>query len=70
MVVLLASKLTLIFRGLIAAGSFPVLWRTANITQIPKGCSPFQFYLDYKSISTKPIIIHNLQNQFLLFFLG
>ena len=33
----LAPKLGTIFHGLIAADSFLVKWRTANITPIPKG---------------------------------
>ena len=45
-----------IFRGLIATGSFPALWRTTNITPIPKGTSPSQFPLDYRPISITPII--------------
>ena len=51
MAVVLAPKLVKMFRGLIATGSFPALWRTANITPILKGTSPSQFPLDYRSIS-------------------
>ena len=39
MAVFLAPKLAKILRGLSATGSFPILWRTANITPIPKGKS-------------------------------
>ena len=46
MAVILAPKLAKIFHGLIATGSFPALWRTANITPIPKGNSFSQFPLD------------------------
>ena len=56
MAVSLAPKLGKIFRGLIAAGNFPALWRTAIITPIPKGTSPSQFPLDYSPISITPII--------------
>ena len=45
-----------IFRHLIAAGSFLVLWKTANITPKPKSNYPSQFPLDYRSISITPII--------------
>ena len=45
-------QLDRVFCGLIAAGSFAVLWRTANITPIPKGCSASHFLLDYRPIST------------------
>ena len=32
----IASKLSIIFRGLIPLGSFPECWRSANVTAIPK----------------------------------
>ena len=48
MAVILAPKLANIFHDLIAAGSFPALWKTANITPIPKCSSPSQFPLDYR----------------------
>ena len=56
MSIILALKLAKIFRGLIAAGSFPALWRRAKITPIPKGTSPSKFPLDYRPISITPII--------------
>ena len=56
MAVILAPKLAKILRGLIAAGSFPAQWRTANITPIFKSNSPFQFPLDYRPISITLII--------------
>ena len=56
MVVILAPKLAKFFRGVIAAGSFPAVWRTANITPIPEGTSPSQFSLDYRPTSITPFI--------------
>ena len=56
MAVILAPKLSKIFHGLIATGSFLALWRTANITPIPKGTSPSQFPLDFRPILIIPII--------------
>ena len=55
MALILAPKLAKIFCGLIVAGSFPELWRIANITPIPKGSFPSLFPLDYRPIS----ITHN-----------
>ena len=49
-------KLAKIFRVLIAAGSFPVLFRIANITPILNDNFPSQFPLDYRSIAITPII--------------
>ena len=54
MAVIIAPKLAKNFRGLIATGSFPSLWRTGNITPIPKATSPSQFPLDYRPISIPP----------------
>ena len=56
MTVFLAPKLAKILHSLIAAGSFPALWRTANITQIPKSSSPSQISLDYRTILITLII--------------
>ena len=39
MAVFLNPNLVKIFRGFIAAGSFPVQWGTAKKTPIPKGSS-------------------------------
>ena len=35
--VVLASRLDVVFRLLLRSGSFPVCWRVANVTPIPKG---------------------------------
>ena len=50
------TKLAKIFRGLIAASIFPALWRTDDITPIPKGSSSSEFLLEYRPISKTPII--------------
>ena len=52
----LAPNLSKIFGDLIASGTFPLLWRTAIITRIPKDSSPSQFPLDYRPISIASII--------------
>ena len=51
-----SPKLAKIFRGLLASGSFPECWRSANVTPIPKGGSPTQFPSDYRPISITPIL--------------
>ena len=56
MAVVLAPKLAKILCGLIAVGIFPVLWRTDDITHIPKGSSSYQFSLGYRSTSITSII--------------
>ena len=53
---LLAPKLARIFRILIRLGSFPKVWRTANVTPIPKGTSPSPFPIEYRPISLTPIL--------------
>ena len=53
--VVLAPRLAEVFRRLLRLGSFPVCWRVANGTPIPKGpptSSPF----DYRPISLTPIL--------------
>ena len=52
----LAPKLAVVFRRLLALGSFPEAWRSANVTPIPKGSTPTQFPLDYRPISITPIL--------------
>ena len=64
MTIFLATKLEKIFRGLIAAGSFPVRWRTA------KGSSPSQFHLDYRPIFITAIISNVYKNLFLEGFIS
>ena len=50
-----ASKLSIIFRGLIRPGSFTECWQTANATAIPKG-APSPDRKNYRLISIKPIL--------------
>ena len=51
-----APKLAKFIRGLIAAGSFPVLQKTANKTPITKDSSPSQSPLGCRPISITPMI--------------
>ena len=53
--VVLASRLTLVFRRLLRLGSFPVCWRVANVTPIPKGLSSSSAS-NYRPISLTPIL--------------
>ena len=52
----LAPKLAVLFRDLLRRGSFPVCWRTANVTPIPKGSSPSIHPNDYRPISLTPVL--------------
>ena len=52
----LAPKLAVVFRILIRRGSFPVCWRSANVTPIPKGSSPTSYPGDYRPISITPVL--------------
>ena len=52
----LSPKLAVIFRILIRRGSFPVCWRSANVTPIPKGSSPTINPNDYRPISITPVL--------------
>ena len=51
----LAPRLAVVFRRLLRLGSFPVCWRVANITQIPKG-PPSSSASNYRPISLTPIL--------------
>ena len=46
----LAARLAVVFRRLLRLGSFPVSWRVANITPIPKG-PPSSIVANYSPIS-------------------
>ena len=52
--VVLATRLAVVFRRLIRLGSFPLCWRVANVTQIPKG--PPSSVANYWPISLTPIL--------------
>ena len=51
---ILAPKLSKIFRILIRKGSFPVCWRTADVTPIPKSANESFYPKDYRPISITP----------------
>ena len=51
----LALLLAVVFRRLIRLGSFPVCWRVANVTPIPKG-PPSSSASNYRPISLTPIL--------------
>ena len=53
--VVLASCLAVVFRRLLRLGSFPICWRVANVTPIPKG-SPSSLASNYRPISLMPIL--------------
>ena len=54
--VLLAPKLSIFFRRLIRSGDFPEVWRTANVTPIPKTSPPSVHPENYRPISITPCI--------------
>ena len=51
----LAPRLAVIFRRLLRLGRFPVCWRVANVTPIPKG-PPSSSASNYRPISLTPIL--------------
>ena len=53
---LIAPKLCVIFRILIQRGSFPLCWRNANVTPIPKGVSATPLPQEYRPISITRIL--------------
>ena len=53
---ILAPKLAVVFRILVRQGYFPVFWRTANVTTLPKSSSPSQTPSEYRPISFTPIL--------------
>lgn len=52
---ILSPKLSALFRFLLRSGSFPISWRIANITPIPKGPSS-STPTNYRPISITPLI--------------
>ena len=52
---ILASRLAVVFWRLLRLGSFPVCWRVANVTQIPKG-PPSSSVFNYRQLSLTPIM--------------
>ena len=53
--VVLAPRLAVVFRQLFRLGSFPVCWRVANVTPIPKG-PPSSSASNYRPISLTPML--------------
>ena len=51
----LAPRLVVVFRRLLRVCSFPVCWRVANVTTIPKG-PPSYSASNYRTISVTPIL--------------
>ena len=51
----LAPRLAVVFLRLLRLGSFPVCWRVANVTPIPKG-PPSSSASNYRPISLTPIL--------------
>ena len=51
----LAPCLAVVFQQLLCFGSFPVCWRVANVTPIPKG-PPSSSASNYRQISLTPIL--------------
>ena len=51
----LAPRLAMVFRRFFRLGSFPVCWRVANVTPIPKG-PPSYSASNYRPISLTPIL--------------
>ena len=51
----LAPRLAVVLRRLLRLGSFPLCWRVANVTQIPKG-PPSSSASNYTPISLTPIL--------------
>ena len=53
--VVLAPRFSVVFRRLICLGSFPVCWRQANVTPIPKG-PPSSSVANYRPISITSVL--------------
>ena len=51
----LVPRLAVVFRRLLRLGSFPVCWRVANVTPIPRG-PPSSSASNYRPISLTPIL--------------
>ena len=51
----LASRLSVVFRGHVRLGNFPACWRQANVTHNPKG-PPSSFVANYRPISITSVL--------------
>ena len=52
----ISPKIATIFRSLLMNGEFPLCWRSANVSPIPKGTSPTQYPSEYRPISITPVL--------------
>ena len=51
----LAPRLSVVFRRLVCLGSFPVCWKQANVTPIPKS-PPFSYVANFRPISLTSVL--------------
>ena len=51
----MAPRLSVVFQRLVRLGSFPVCWRQANVTPIPKG-PPSSSVANYRPISIASVL--------------
>ena len=51
----IAPKLSMVFRGLLRSGSFPVFWKVADVVPVPKG-APSAQVANYRPISITPVL--------------
>ena len=51
----IACPLASVFRTMLRRGSFPLCWRVAHVTPVPKGSSS-SFVSDYRPISITPVL--------------
>ena len=53
--VIMAPRLSVVFRRLVRLGNFPACWRQANVTPIPKG-PPSSSVANYRPISISSVL--------------
>ena len=62
---LIYPKLAKIFHALLTSGSFPELWRIANVIPISKGNTPTQFLHEYRPIARRLYKFANAEKKLL-----